>query len=69
MLDLVFWSILLTLTPWALGLAQCLKSAVARLFNAAVPNRLAPLDPRAGMSRRPPATRRGRGLIKHTHVM
>jgi hypothetical protein len=37
MLDLVLWSFLLTLTPWALGLASKLISGVAGLISPAAP--------------------------------
>ena len=38
MLDLVLWSFLLALTPWALGLARKLVSGVAGLISPAAPN-------------------------------
>jgi hypothetical protein len=46
MLDLLLWSCLLALTPWALGLACKLISGVAGLINLAAPNGSASL--RAG---------------------
>ena len=38
MLDLVLWSCLLSLTPWALGLARKLISGVAWLISPTTPN-------------------------------
>jgi hypothetical protein len=46
MLDLLLWSCLLALTPWALGLAWKLVSGVAGLIRLAAPNGSASL--RAG---------------------
>jgi hypothetical protein len=37
MLDLVLWSFVLALAPWALGLAQKLISGVAGLISPAAP--------------------------------
>ena len=42
MLDLVLWSCLLALTPWALGLARKLISGVAGLISPAAPNDRSP---------------------------
>jgi hypothetical protein len=39
MLDLVLWSFLVAVMPWALGLARNLISGVAGLISAAASNR------------------------------
>jgi hypothetical protein len=38
MFDLVLWSFLVAVTPWALGLARKLISGVAGLISPAAPN-------------------------------
>ncbi|MBV8130079.1 MAG: hypothetical protein JO114_20715 [Planctomycetaceae bacterium] len=51
MLDLVLWSCLLSLTPWALGLARKLISGVAWLISPTTPNGSVALTQGAGVSR------------------
>jgi hypothetical protein len=58
MLDLVLWSGLLALTPWALGLAWKLISGAAVRIGPAGAAESVPLA-RPPACRRPPATLRG----------
>jgi hypothetical protein len=68
MLELVLWSCMLALTPWALELARKLISGAAWLINPAAQTGLVVLPRGAGVSRRPVATRHGTGSSGDSHT-
>ena len=67
MLDLVLWTWLLALAPWALGLARKVISGVAGRIGPAAPTVRSPFP--GGQASPRPSSRPGRGSVGNSHAI